>query len=85
MHQNTYRVCRQWQGAVGVFRFQWCFDYFAILPRDGPLDFQHTTVEVNVCPFQPQQFATAQSGGKVEVVELSYTPLSLASWKKALS
>ena len=42
---------------LGVFRFQWCFDYLAVLPRDGPLDFQHTTVEVDVRPFQPQQFA----------------------------
>ena len=31
--------------------------------------FQHTTVEVDVCPFQTQQFAPPQPGGEVEVVE----------------
>ena len=35
------------------------FHYLAVLPRDGPLDFQHTTVEVDVRPLQPQQFPTA--------------------------
>ena len=30
--QNAYRVCRQRQGAVGVFRFQRCFDHLAVLP-----------------------------------------------------
>ena len=30
--QNAYRVCRQRQCAVGVFRFQRCLDHFAILP-----------------------------------------------------
>ena len=34
------------------------------------MDFQHTTVEVDIRPFQPQQFAPPQSGGEVEVVEL---------------
>ena len=57
--QNAYRVCRQRQCAVGVFRFQWGLDYLAVLPGNGPLDFQHTTVEVDVCPFQSQQFPTA--------------------------
>ena len=33
------------------------------------MDFQHATVEVNVCPFQSQQFAPPKSGGEVEVVE----------------
>ena len=32
LHQNVYRIRRQRQCAVGVFRFQWCFDYFAVLP-----------------------------------------------------
>ena len=31
--------------------------YLAVLPGNGPLDFQHTTVEVDVRPFQSQQFA----------------------------
>ena len=34
------------------------------------MDFQHTTVEINVRPFQSQQFAPPQSRGEVEVVEL---------------
>ena len=34
------------------------------------MDFQHTTVEINVRPFQSQQFAAPKSGGEVEVVEL---------------
>jgi len=34
------------------------------------LDFQHTTVEINVRPLQSQQFAAPKSGGEVEVVEL---------------
>ena len=37
--QNVYCICRQRQGAVGVFRFQWCFNYLAVLPGNGPLDF----------------------------------------------
>ena len=32
LHQNVYRVCRQRQCAVGVFRFQWGLDYLAVLP-----------------------------------------------------
>ena len=70
MHQNAYRVCRQRQRAVGVFRFQRCLDYFAVLPGNGPLDFQYATDEINVRPFQSQQFAAPKSGGEVEVVEL---------------
>ena len=62
-------VCRQRQCAVGIFRFQRGFHHFAILPRDGSLDFQRTTVEVNVCPLQAQQFAPPKSGSEVEVVE----------------
>ena len=70
MHfQYAYRVCRQRQCAVGVFRFQRGFYHFAVLPGDGPLDFQHTTVEINVRPFQSQQFAPPKSGSEVEVVE----------------
>ena len=34
------------------------------------MDFQYATVEVDVRPLQPQQFAPPKSGGKVEVVEL---------------
>ena len=34
------------------------------------MDFQHATVEVDVRPFQPQQFAPPKSGSEVEVVEL---------------
>lgn len=67
--QNAYRVCRQGQCAVGVFRFQ-RRDHFAVLPGNGPLDFQYATVEINVRPFQSQQFAAPKSGGEVEVVEL---------------
>ena len=37
------------------------------------MDFQHTTVEVDVRPLQPQQFAAPKSGGKVKVVELVHT------------
>ena len=40
------------------------------------MDFQHTTVEVDVRPFQSQQFAPPQSRGKVEVVELVHTAVS---------
>ena len=59
MHQNAYRVCRQGQCAVGVFRFQRGFDYFAILPRDGSLNFQCSVPEVHIRPLQSQQFPTA--------------------------
>ena len=59
LHQNVYRIRRQRQRAVGIFRFQRGFDYLAVLPGNGPLDFQHTTVEINVRPFQSQQFPTA--------------------------
>ena len=48
--QNAYRVCRQRQCAVGVFRFQWGFYHLAVLPGNGPLDFQYATVEVDVRP-----------------------------------
>ena len=50
LFQNAYRVCRQRQRAVGVFRFQRGFDHLAILPRNCPLDFQYAMVEVNVRP-----------------------------------
>ena len=69
LHQNVYRICRQWQGAIGVFCFQRGLDHFSVLPGNGPLNFQHTTVEVNVRPLQPQQFPTAQAGGQVDVVQ----------------
>lgn len=52
------------------FSFQRCLDYFAVLPGNGPLDFQYATDEINVRPFQSQQFAAPKSGGEVEVVEL---------------
>ena len=32
LHQNVYRIRRQGQCAVGVFRFQRCLDHFAVLP-----------------------------------------------------
>ena len=32
LHQNVYRIRRQRQCAVGVFRFQRCFDHLAVLP-----------------------------------------------------
>ena len=34
------------------------------------MDFQHTTVEINIRPLQPQQFTPPKSGGEIEVVEL---------------
>ena len=37
------------------------------------MDFQHTTDEINVRPFQSQQFAAPKSGGEVEVVEFVHT------------
>ena len=42
---------------LGVFCFQRCLDHFAVLPGNGSQDFQHATVEVDVRPFQSQQFA----------------------------
>jgi len=76
LHQNVYRICRQRQGAVGVFRFQWGLDYLAVLPRDGSLNFQRTTVEVDVYPLQSQQLAPPQPGGEIEVVELVHAAVS---------
>ena len=43
-----------------------------------------TTVEVDVRPFQSQQFAAPKSGGEVEVVELVHAAVS-GLWKKAPS
>ena len=40
------------------------------------MDFQHTTVEINVRPLQPQQFPPPKSGGEVEVVELVHAAVS---------
>ena len=37
------------------------------------MDFQYATVEVDVRPFQSQQFAPPKSGGEVEVVEFVHT------------
>ena len=48
--QNAYRVCRQGQGAVGVFRFQRGFHHFAVLPRDGSLHPDCTVFKVHICP-----------------------------------
>ena len=69
LHQNVYRIRRQGQCAVGVFRFQRCLDHFAILPRDGSLNFQHAMLEVHIRPLQSQQLPPPKSGGEVEVVE----------------
>ena len=70
MHQNAYRVCRQGQCAVGVFRFQRGLDHLAVLPGYGPLHLDHSAVEIYIRPFQPQQFVPPQSGGEIKVVEL---------------
>ena len=70
MHQNAYRVCRQGQCAVGVFRFQRGLDHLAVLPGYSPLHLDHSAVEIYIRPFQPQQFAPPQSGGEIKVVEL---------------
>ena len=59
LHQNVYRIRRQRQGPVGIFCFQRGFDYFAILPRDGSLNFQCSVLEVHIRPLQSQQFPTA--------------------------
>ena len=74
--QNVYRICRQRQCAVGVFRFQRCFHYLAVLPRDGSLDFQYATVKVYIYPLQPQQFPTAQARCEVEVIEFVHAAVS---------
>ena len=68
--QYAYRICRQRQCAVGVFRFQRCLDHFAVLPGNGSLNFQCSVLEVHIRPFQSQLFAPPKSGSEVEVVEL---------------
>ena len=49
--QNAYRVCRQRQGAVGVFRFQRHLNDFAVDAPDLPLNPEVSFFQINVRPF----------------------------------
>ena len=51
LHQNAYRVCRQGQGAVGVFRFQRHLNDFAVDAPDLPLNPEVSFFQINVRPF----------------------------------
>ena len=49
--QNAYRVCRQGQGAVGVFRFQRHLNDLAVDAPDLPLNPKVSFFQINVRPF----------------------------------
>ena len=49
--QNAYRVCRQGQCAVGVFRFQRHLNDFAVDAPDLPLNPEVPFFQINVRPF----------------------------------
>ena len=49
--QNVYRVCRQRQGAVGVFCFQRHLNDFAIDTPDLPLNPKVSFFQINIRPF----------------------------------
>ena len=49
--QIAYRVCRQRQGAVGVFRFQRHLNDFAVDAPDLPLNPKVSFFQINVRPF----------------------------------
>ena len=51
LHQNVYRICRQGQGAVGVFRFQRHLNDFAVDAPDLPLNPKVSFFQINVRPF----------------------------------
>ena len=51
LHQNVYRVCRQRQGAVGVFCFQRHLNDLAVDAPDLPLNPKVSFFQINVRPF----------------------------------
>ena len=73
--QNTYRIRRQRQGAVGVLRLQWGFDDLSIDPCDLPLDPEAALRQINIFPSQPQQFTSPKACRQFNVVQLEDTAL----------
>ena len=71
--QNFYRVCWNGNAAVGVFRFQRRLYHSSVLPHDLPADVENAVFQIDVIPFQSQQFSAPKAGEQVDVVEFEYT------------
>lgn len=55
-----YRICPDGQGAVGIFRFQRGFYNLSVDPRYLPANVENALLQVDILPFQSQQFAKQQ-------------------------
>ncbi len=58
--------------AVRVFRFQRCLHHLAVLPEYLTPDVDNSLFEINIAPFQPQQFSSPEVRCRVDVVELEH-------------
>ena len=66
-------ICSYHNIAVGIFRFQRGLDYFPILAENLSSDVDDPLVQINVAPFQTQQFSPPEASCEVDVVQLKYT------------
>ena len=57
LKHNTYRILRQWKGAVGVFRFQGCLHHFTVDPEYLPQAPEVTPFPINVLPLEAEEFS----------------------------
>lgn len=73
--QNAYRIFCQGQGTVGVFRFQGSLHHFPVDAGDLPPYPKVTPFQINILPFQPQQFAPPQACGQFQIVQLKHAAI----------
>ena len=59
-------ICSYRNIAVRVFRFQRGLHHLAILTKYLPPDVEDALVQINVAPFQSQQFSSPEAGCEVE-------------------
>ena len=71
--QNRHNVSRHYDLSVGVLCFQWRLLLLAARAGDLAVDVDDVEIEVQIRPFQPQQFAPAQAGGELRAVQLEHS------------
>ena len=66
--QNAHRICRQRQGAVGIFRLQRCLNNLTIDSGDLPMYPEVALFQINILPLQPQQFTSPEASSQFDIV-----------------
>lgn len=73
LSQDFYCVCRQRQDPVCVFRLQRSFYNLTVNPADLPLNPEAALIQIDILPFQPQQFSSPETGGQFDVIHLKHS------------